>query len=227
MLWHIMKTYSAYGLNDFVICCGYKGYMIKEYFANYSLHMSDVTFDMRANAMRVHQNSAEPWSVTLVDTGEDTMTGGRLKRVAEVSRWRGLLLHVRRWRRRRRIAAKLIELPSPPRPARHGHRVPSAGPLRRAGRWRATASSRFEEKPVGEGGWINGGYFVLSPAVFDYVADDAHDVGAPADGAACHATASSPPLRTQVFGNRWTRCATRSCSTICGTSGKAPWKVWE
>ena len=103
ILWHIMKIYSAHGINDFVICCGYKGYVIKEYFANYFLHMSDVTFDMAKNTMEVHQKNAEPWRVTLVDTGEDTMTGGRLKRVADyVERRRVLLLHLRRRRRRRR-----------------------------------------------------------------------------------------------------------------------------
>ena len=144
ILWHIMKMYSAHGLNDFVICCGYKGYVIKEYFANYFLHMSDVTFDMTQNQMHVHQQKAEPWRVTLVDTGDDTMTGGRLKRVADyLEGRRRLLLHL--WRRRRRHRHRRRDrLPPAPRQAGDDHRGPAAGPLRRAGArgTQVSASSR-------------------------------------------------------------------------------------
>ncbi len=109
VLWHILKIYSAHGINDFVICLGYKGYLIKEYFANYFLHMSDVTFDMAKNPMEVHQQHAEPWRVTLVDTGRETQTGGRLKRVRAISGRRGLLLHLRRWPQRRGHVAELVD----------------------------------------------------------------------------------------------------------------------
>ena len=133
ILWHIMKIYSAHGANDFVICCGYKGYVIKEYFANYFLHMSDVTFDMADNSVVVHQQKAEPWRVTLVDTGEHTLTGGRLKRVAQLHQGRrGLLLHL--WRRRQQSGhPRIHRIPPQPRQARHRHRGAPARALRRAG----------------------------------------------------------------------------------------------
>jgi glucose-1-phosphate cytidylyltransferase len=170
ILWHIMKVYSAQGVNDFIICLGYKGYMVKEYFANYFLHMSDVTFDMRTNQTRVHHASAEPWTVTLVDTGEQSMTGGRLRRVrpylgdedffftygdglADID----LDALVRAHRAGGRKATVTAVLP----PGRYG-----------ALRLEGNAVTRFEEKPLGEGGWINGGFFVLDPSVIDYIEDD-------------------------------------------------------
>lgn len=170
IIWHIMKIYSAHGIRDFVVCCGYKGYVIKEYFANYFLHMSDVTFDMASNRMEVHQASAEPWRVTLVDTGEATMTGGRLKRVAQylddepfcftygdgvsdVDITRLVEFH----RREGRLATLTAVQP----PGRFGALVLDG-----------TRVNSFEEKPHGDGGWINGGFFVLSPRVVDYIADD-------------------------------------------------------
>lgn len=167
ILWHIMKIYSAHGINDFIICLGYKGYMIKEYFANYFLHMSDVTFDMSKNKMQVHQNSAEPWHVTLVDTGEQTMTGGRLKRV------HGYLgnedfcftygdgvgdidvTHLINFHKTQRTLATLTATQPPGR----------FGALNLNG----TKVSNFQEKPQGDGGWINGGFFVLSPKVLEYL----------------------------------------------------------
>jgi len=170
ILWHIMKTYSHYGIQDFIICLGYKGYMIKEYFANYYLHTSDITFDMRTNEMNVHQNSAEPWRVTLVDTGESTMTGGRLKRIqpyignesfcftygdglSDVNI--GELIHSHQ--NKGRLATVTAVQP----PGRFGaidlHEDRVTG---------------FKEKPQGDGNWINGGYFVLEPDVFDYINGD-------------------------------------------------------
>lgn len=170
ILWHIMKIYSHHGIRDFVICLGYKGYVIKEYFANYFLHMSDVTFDMANNGMEIHQNNAEPWRVTLVDTGEHTMTGGRLKRVkdylgeddfcftygdgvSDVDISRLVSFH--------KMQGTLATVTA----------------VQPAGRFGALAMednriSGFQEKPVGDGGWINGGFFVLSPKVVDLVEND-------------------------------------------------------
>ena len=171
ILWHIMKIYSAHGVNDFVICCGYKGYVIKEYFANYFLHMSDVTFDMASNEMEVHHKKAEPWRVTLVDTGEETMTGGRLKRVAnyvadesafcftygdgvaDVDISKQLAFHKQH--------GKLATVTAVQPPGRYGALVRSGD-----------AVKGFQEKPPGDGAWINGGFFVLDPKVLDYIEGD-------------------------------------------------------
>ena len=167
ILWHILKIYSHHGINDFVICCGYKGYLIKEYFANYFLHMSDVTFDMRENRMEVHQSVAEPWHVTLVDTGDNAGTGGRLKKRGILPGRRRRFLHdIRRWCERHRCCLQPI--------AFHGEHgkavtVDSRATSRafRRPRYRRNSISEFQEKPQGEGGWINGGFFVLSPSVFE------------------------------------------------------------
>lgn len=171
MLWHILKLYSSHGVSDFVICCGYKGYVIKEYFANYFLHMSDVTFDMAHNTMEVHQRKAEPWRVTLVDTGENTLTGGRLKRVAsyvkdeevfcftygdglsDVDIAATISLH--------REHGKLATITAVRPPGRYGA-LQLNGPN----------VTGFTEKPRGDGGLINGGFFVLSPKVLDLIAGD-------------------------------------------------------
>jgi glucose-1-phosphate cytidylyltransferase len=171
ILWHIMKTYSHHGINDFVICCGYKGYVIKEYFANYFLHMSDVTFDMSKNSMEVHQRSAEPWRVTLIDTGEDTMTGGRLKRVADfvkdeevfcLTYGDGLsdvnITELLAFHKSKNVLATLTAtIP----PGRFGALELKGGQVK-----------TFMEKPKGDGAMINGGFFVLSPLVIDYIGDD-------------------------------------------------------
>ncbi|MBD2499568.1 glucose-1-phosphate cytidylyltransferase [Anabaena azotica] len=173
ILWHIMKTYSAHGINDFIICCGYKGYVIKEYFANYFLHMSDVTFDMRFNQMNVHSGYAEPWRVTLVNTGDNTMTGGRLKRVREhignetfcFTYGDGVsdvnITELVKFHQEQKTLATLTA-------------------VQPAGRFGAislgqeqTKISSFREKPEGDGAWINGGYFVLEPEVVDLIAEDA------------------------------------------------------
>ncbi|GAA6619899.1 glucose-1-phosphate cytidylyltransferase [Scytonema sp. NUACC26] len=172
ILWHIMKTYSAHGINEFIICCGYKGYVIKEYFANYFLHMSDVTFDMRFNQMNVHAGNAEPWRVTLVDTGDSTMTGGRLRRVREhigsetfcftygdgvsdVNITEALNFH----REQKTLATMTAVQP----PGRFGAIVLAH---------EQTKITSFREKPEGDGAWINGGFFVLEPEVINLIADD-------------------------------------------------------
>ena len=224
ILWHILKIYSAHGVNDFVICCGYKSYLIKEYFANYFLHMSDVTFDMKNNKMEVHQNNAEPWRVTLVDTGEDTMTGGRLKRVrthignedfcftygdgvGDVDISALIAFHKKEGR--------LATLTATQPPGRFGainldgHRIDS-----------------FQEKPQGDGGWINGGFFVLNPKVIDYVEGDAS------------VWEREPMERLAREGNMnawfhhgfWQPMDTlrdKNHLEELWASGKAPWKVWK
>lgn len=170
ILWHILKIYSHYGVNDFIICLGYKGYIIKEYFANYFLHMSDVTFDMRSNGFEVHQKHAEPWRVTLVDTGSETQTGGRLKRVlpyldnetffftygdgvADIDISAELQFH----REKGRLATMCATQP----PGRFGAIDINDSQI-----------TRFEEKPAGDGTWINGGFFILEPEVINYIDDD-------------------------------------------------------
>lgn len=170
ILWHIMKIYSAHGVNDFIICVGYKGYMIKEYFANYFLHMSDVTFDIRRNALTVHQRHAEPWTVTLVDTGETTMTGGRLKRVREYVGDESFCFTYGDGVGDIDITG-LIAFHN-----RHGH-LATLTATQPPGRYGALELEgdlvrQFEEKPVGDGAWINGGFFVLSPKVFNYIEGD-------------------------------------------------------
>jgi glucose-1-phosphate cytidylyltransferase len=168
ILWHIMKLYSAYDINDFVICLGYKGYLIKEYFANYFLHTSDVTFDIEHNKMQVHQRYAEPWRVTLVDTGDQTQTGGRLKRVSEYVKDEEAFcftygdgvgnVNMAQLTAFHRKHGKLATLTAVQPPGRFGS-------LELAG----DRVSRFVEKPIGDGGWINGGFFVLSPRTIDFI----------------------------------------------------------
>jgi glucose-1-phosphate cytidylyltransferase len=171
LLWHIMKLYSSHGIHDFVICCGYKGYVIKEYFANYFLHMSDVTFDVAKNSMEVHHRKAEPWRVTLIDTGDDTLTGGRLKRVGEhvedddafcftygdglsdVDIGASIAFH--------RQHGKLATVTAVQPPGRYG-----------ALEMQGLSVSGFIEKAKGDGGWINGGFFVLSPKCLKLIGGD-------------------------------------------------------
>src|SRR6202167_1448466 len=171
ILWHILKMYSQHGINDFIICCGYKGYFIKEYFANYFLHMSDVTFDMKENRMQVHQSVAEPWRVTLVDTGDNAGTGGRLKKVAKYLEGEeafcmtygdgvsdlDISAVIAFHKSHRKLATLTAVLPA----ARFGGLGVDG-----------TTVSSFEEKPKGEGGWINGGFFVLSPAVIGEISHE-------------------------------------------------------
>jgi glucose-1-phosphate cytidylyltransferase len=225
ILWHILKIYSHYGIHDFIICCGYKGYVIKEYFANYFLHTSDVTFDMSDNSMLVHSRKAEPWKVTLVDTGDSTLTGGRLARVrdyltdnepfcftygdgvSDVNIGR-LLAHHRREGRKATLTAVQP-------PGRFGTLAFERGRV-----------IRFEEKPHGDGYWINGGFFVLDPSVIDLV-----------DGDQC--TWEQQPLQTLAETGQltayhhegfWQPMDTLRDKTLLEDlwqAGKAPWKVWN
>jgi glucose-1-phosphate cytidylyltransferase len=171
VLWHIMKIYSAHNIHDFIICLGYKGYMIKEYFANYFLHMSDVTFDMKNNGMHVHQNNAEPWRVTLIDTGEETMTGGRLRRVHQYLDDDDFCFTYGDGVGNVDIKA-LIDF-------HHSHgKLATVTATQPPGRFGSLLLDKqevigFNEKPEGDGGWINGGFFVLNPKVIEHVdADD-------------------------------------------------------
>lgn len=173
ILWHIMKIYSAHGINDFVVCCGYKGYVIKEYFANYFLHMSDVTFDLRYNQMNVHTGNAEPWKVTLVDTGASTMTAGRLKRVREHIGTETFCLtygdgvsdvNITELIQFHQSQDTLATLTAVQPPGRFGAIALHEG---------QTKIESFHEKPEGDGAWINGGYFVLEPQVIDFIEGDA------------------------------------------------------
>jgi glucose-1-phosphate cytidylyltransferase len=171
ILWHLMKIYSSHGINDFIVCCGYKGYIIKEYFANYFLHMSDVTFDMSNNKMKVHQQNAEPWTVTLVDTGEDTQTGGRLKRVASYLKNEKAFCLTYGDGLANVDIAKLIDFH-----IKHG-KLATVTAVQPPGRYGALNREKdlvtgFVEKPKGDGGWINGGFFVLSPKCIDYIDSD-------------------------------------------------------
>jgi glucose-1-phosphate cytidylyltransferase len=224
ILWHIMKIYSAHGVNDFVICCGYKGYQIKEYFANYFLYMSDVTFDMSKNTMDVHQRSAEPWRVTLVDTGETTMTGGRLKRVAEhlqgedafcLTYGDGVsnvnITELIAFHKAQKVKATLTAtLP----PGRFG-----------ALQFDGNKVSQFMEKPKGDGAMINGGFFVLSPDVLQYLDGDETIW----ERTPLETLASEGQLAAFQHTGFWQPMDTLRDKVLLEelwASGKAPWKVW-
>lgn len=224
ILWHVMKIYSAHGVNDFVICAGYKGYVIKEYFANYFLHMSDVTFDMKHNRMEVHHQRSEPWRVTIVDTGEATMTGGRLKRVREylgdetfcftygdgvgdVNITELVAFH----RREKRLATLTGVQP----PGRYG-----------ALGIQGTGVTSFQEKPVGDGGWINGGFFVLEPKVIDYVDGDATIW----ERKPMERLAAEGQMGVFMHSGFWQPMDTLREKTHLEelwAAGKAPWKTWS
>jgi glucose-1-phosphate cytidylyltransferase len=225
ILWHIMKTYSAHGVNDFVICCGYKGYVIKEYFANYFLHMSDVTFDMSTNNMEVHQRNAEPWRVTLVDTGEDTQTGGRLKRVSDYVKNEDAFcftygdgvsdVDVTALLKFHQEHDKLATVTAVAPPGRFGA-------LERNG----LTVSGFIEKPAGDGGLINGGYFVLSPKCLDLIDGDAM----PWESYPMKQLASDSQLMAFEHRGFWQPMDTLREKHLLQSlweSGKAPWKVWN
>ncbi|HUP64031.1 MAG TPA: glucose-1-phosphate cytidylyltransferase [Thermoanaerobaculia bacterium] len=224
ILWHIMKLYSAHGVNDFVICCGYKGYLIKEYFANYFLHMSDVTFDMKENGMQVHQRLAEPWTVTLIDTGETTMTGGRLKRVRQYLGEEdfcftygdglgdvNITALVQFHRSRGRLATVTATQP----PGRFG-----------ALSLRDETVISFQEKPLGDGAWINGGFFVLSPRTIDYIDGD-QTVW---EREPMEALAREGQFCAYLHGGFWQAMDTLRDKMLLEelwASGKAPWNVWD
>jgi glucose-1-phosphate cytidylyltransferase len=224
ILWHIMKIYSAHGINDFVVCCGYRGYLIKEYFANYFLHMSDVTFDMASNQMEVHQRKAEPWRVTLVDTGEDTLTGGRLKRVADYIRNEDefcftygdgvsdvdISASIEFHRKHGKLATVAAVMP----PGRYGA-------LAREGDY----VTGFIEKPRGDGGMINGGFFVLSPKVLDFIDGDTSSwEGAPlSEIAAC---GEMMAFEHMGFWQPMDTLREKNLLEDLWISGRAPWKIW-
>jgi len=223
ILWHLLKMFSAHGVNDFIVCCGYKGYVIKEYFANYFLHMSDVTFDVRENRIEVHEKNAEPWRVTVVDTGEETMTGGRLRRVRKYvgegtfcfTYGDGLSdVDVGQLIEFHRLQGLLATVTAVQPPGRFGALDIDAGRV-----------LHFQEKPLGDHAWINGGFFVLEPQVIDRIAGDQTVwereplTSLARDGqlaAYCHSGFWRPmdTLRDKVqLEELW-------------ASGKAPWKVW-
>jgi glucose-1-phosphate cytidylyltransferase len=224
ILWHIMKMYSAHGVNEFVICCGYKGYLIKEYFANYFLHMSDVTFDMTTNKMEVHQHHGEPWRVTLVDTGENTMTGGRLRRVAEYIQNEEAFcftygdgvadIDISATIAFHKSHGKLATVTAVQPPGRYGALTIDKGEVK-----------EFTEKPRGEGGLINGGFFVLSPQCLERIAED-------------HTSWELEPLTSLAADGQlmayqhlgfWQPMDTLREKNILENlwlTGKAPWKVW-
>ncbi len=223
ILWHIMKIYAAHGIADFIVCCGYKGYMIKEYFANYFLHTSDVTFDIQRNTMDVHENSAEAWRVTVVDTGENTMTGGRLKRVrkylgeeefcltygdgvSDVDIGAAIAFH----RKQERLAT-LTGIQPPGR----------FGALNLDG----SRVTSFEEKPHGDGAWINGGFFVLSPLVIDLIDDD----NTVWERGPMERLAREGQLSAYLHSGFWQPMDTlrdKNHLEDLWQSGMAPWKVW-
>lgn len=223
VLWHIMKTYSAHGIHDFIICCGYKGYMIKEYFANYYLHTSDVTFDMANNSMEVIQNTAEPWKVTLVDTGEDSMTGGRLRRVAEYLGDEDFCftygdgvsdVNVSELIRFHNEQGCLATVTAVQPPGRFGSLDMSGHKI-----------VDFEEKPHGDGGWINGGYFVLSPKVIERIDGDATSwEQAPLRGLAADGDLAA--FKHDGFWQPMDTLRDKTHLEELWASGKAPWKVW-
>lgn len=224
ILWHIMKCYSAHGVNDFIICCGYKGYVIKEYFANYFLHMSDVTFDMQSNQMEVHHKHTEPWRVTLVDTGENTLTGGRLKRVKDYVGNETFCFTYGDGVSDVDIS-KLIN---------YHHQnglwatITAVQPPGRYGALNIDPEGRvlnFQEKPQGDGGWINGGYFVLEPQVFDFIEGDRTSW----ESSPLQKIASKHQLAAFNHYGFWQAMDTlrdRNLLEELWRSGQAPWKVW-
>jgi glucose-1-phosphate cytidylyltransferase len=224
ILWHIMKLYSAYGINDFVICCGYKGYVIKEYFANYFLHMSDVTFDMSNNSMQVHQRNAEPWKVTLVDTGEQTLTGGRLKRVTEYVKDEEAFCFTYGDGLSDVNISKLIAYHQ-----QHGKLATVTG-VQPPGRYGAlelvdSQVRGFTEKPRGDGGKINGGFFVLSPQCIGLI--DGDETGW--EGEPLTRLAQSGQLMAYEHEGFWQPMDTLREKTLLETlwaNNEAPWKVW-
>ncbi len=224
ILWHIMKIYSAGGVNDFVICCGYKGYVIKEYFANYFLHMSDVTFDMASNRMEVHHREAEPWRVTLVNTGENSMTGGRLRRVADYLRGDDAFCFTYG------DGVADVDIPALIAFHRSHGKLATVTAVQPPGRYGALqtdgdAVRGFAEKPRGDGGMINGGFFVLSPKVIDRIAGDATAWEAePLTG-----LARDGELMAYAHAGFWQPMDTlreKNLLEELWQSGRAPWKKW-
>ena len=224
ILWHIMKIYSTYGINDFIICCGYKGYVIKEFFANYFLHMSDVTFDMKQNKMEVHRKFAEAWKVTLVDTGLDTMTGGRLKRVKNFlgnetfcfTYGDGLsdvnIKDLVNFHRNQKTLATLTAIQPPGK----------FGALNIEN----NKISTFKEKPLGDGNWVNGGYFILEPEVFDYIEGDSTIwEREPLEKLSQEGRLSA--YKHKGFWHPMDTLYDKNQLEQMWDSGKSPWKIWK
>ena len=225
ILWHVMKIYSAHGINDFIICAGYKGYVIKEYFQNYFLHMSDITFDMATNSMEVHQRRSEPWRVTIVDTGEATMTGGRLRRVRDYLGNEEPFCFTYGDGVGDVNITDLVAFHK-----REGRKATLTG-VRPPGRYGALEINgaqveKFQEKPEGDGSWINGGFFVLEPSVIDLIADDSTVW----ERTPLESLASTKQLSAYRHGGFWQPMDTLRDKTHLEelwASGKAPWKLWE
>lgn len=223
ILWHILKIYSSHGINDFVICCGYKGYIIKEYFANYFLHTSDVTFDMGKNHLEIHKQKAEPWKVTLVDTGETTLTGGRLRRARDYIDGtfcftygdgvgnidiRALINHHKQEGRQATLTAVKP-------PGRYG-----------ALSLQGTLVDHFQEKPEGDGGWINGGFFVLEPSVLNLIEGDHCSW----EGKPLTHLANEHQLNAYLHQGFWQPMDTirdKQKLEELWINGSAPWKTWD
>jgi len=223
ILWHIMKMYSAHGVNNFVICCGYKGYVIKEYFANYFIHNSDITFDVKNNKMEIHQNTAEPWKVTVVDTGEETMTGGRLKRVANYLGDEDFCftygdgvsdINIKASIEFHKSHGKLATITAVQPPGRYG-----------ALKMNGANVESFLEKPKGDGGYINGGFFVLNKKVIEFIKEDATIW----EKEPMEKIAEKGQMQAFVHDGFWQPMDTlrdkKHLEELWG-SGKAPWKVW-
>ncbi len=225
ILWHLMKIYSSHGINDFIVCCGYKGFIIKEYFANYFLHMSDVTFDMKNNQMKVHQQNAEPWTVTLVDTGEVTQTGGRLKRVASYLKNEKAFCFTYGDGLANVDITKLIKFHES-----HG-KIATVTAVQPPGRYGALDRENdlvtgFVEKPKGDGGWINGGFFVLSPKCIDYIdSDDTAWEQKPLKDIAIKGELMA--YEHKDFWQPMDTLREKNLLEELWVSGKAPWKTWK
>lgn len=225
ILWHIMKIYSAYDFNEFIICLGYKGFIIKDFFAGYALHKSDVTFDLRNNDMQIHENSTEPWKVTLVDTGDKSMTGGRLKRVKEyigsetfcMTYGDGLTdLDVSEVVKLHKEQKALCTLTAVQPPGRFGAFSLGSGETRIA---------TFKEKPKGDGAWINGGFFVVEPEVLDYIADDTVVwEREPLEALAREGNLAA--YKHQGFWQPMDTLRDKMFLEDLWKGGKAPWKIW-
>lgn len=224
ILWHIMKIYSTFNINDFIICLGYKGYMIKEYFANYFLHMSDVTFDLEKNNVQIHQNSAEPWRVTLVETGENTMTGGRLKRVAGYLDEEDFCFTYGDGISNINISALIAH-------HKQHKRLATLTTIQPPGRFGALQLEDdkvlgFNEKPHGDGGWINGGFFVLSPKIMEYIKnDDTIWEKYPLEQLALEQQLSA--YAHHGFWHPMDTLRDKNYLEELWSNGHAPWKIWH
>ena len=225
LLWHVMKIYSVYGYNDFIICLGYKGYIIKEYFKNYFLHMSDITFDLKKNEVKVHENFSEPWCVTLIDTGLETMTGGRIKRIEQYVKNETFLMtygdgladiNLKKLVSHHKKHGKYATLTAVQPPGRFG--ALDIGQNFKV--------QKFLEKPAGDGGWVNGGFFVLEPEIFDFLKDDKTIW----ERTPLEHLASEGHLFSSMHNGFWYALDTlrdKNYLEDLWSKGQAPWKCWK